>query len=167
MQKTNKDGYFPYTPSLPLLYGLKEALRLLMEEGLDNVYARHHYLASGVRAAVQEGWGLKLCAKEPKWESDTVSAIMVPDGFNGADVIKRAFSRYNLALGAGLSKVAGKLFRIGHLGDLNELMCLGAITGAEMAMRDVGIKVVPGSGAAAAEEYYRTHGEQQMKQAAE
>jgi alanine-glyoxylate transaminase/serine-glyoxylate transaminase/serine-pyruvate transaminase len=167
MQKANKDGYFPYTPALPMLYGLKEALRLLLDEGLENVYARHHFLASGVRAAVQEGWGLKLCAQDPKWESDTVSAIMVPEGFNGADVIKRAFTRYNLALGAGLSKVAGKLFRIGHLGDLNELMCLGAITGAEMAMRDIGIKVQPGSGAAAAEEYYRTHGEQQMKQAAE
>jgi alanine-glyoxylate transaminase/serine-glyoxylate transaminase/serine-pyruvate transaminase len=167
MQKTNKDGYFPYTPALPMLYGLKEALRLLFEEGLENVYTRHHFLASGVRAAVQQGWGLKLCAKEAKWESDTVSAIMVPEGFNGADVIKRAFNRYNLALGAGLSKVAGKLFRIGHLGDLNELMCLGAITGAEMAMRDIGIKVEPGSGAAAAEEYYRTHGEAQMQKAAE
>ncbi len=125
-------------------------------KGLDNVIARHHYLASGVRAAVLDGWKLKLCAKEPKWYSDTVSAVMVPEGFNGADVIKRAYFRYNLALGAGLSKVAGKLFRIGHLGDLNELMCLGAITGAEMAMRDIGIKVEPGSGAAAAEEYYRT-----------
>jgi alanine-glyoxylate transaminase/serine-glyoxylate transaminase/serine-pyruvate transaminase len=156
MQKANKDGYFPYTPSLPLLYGLREALAILFEEGLDNVFARHRYLAGGVRAAVLEGWKLKLCAQSPHWYSDTVSAIMVPEGINGAAVISRAYKRYNLALGAGLSQVAGKLFRIGHLGDLNELMCLAAITGSEMAMRDVGIKVEPGSGAAAAEEFYRS-----------
>jgi alanine-glyoxylate transaminase/serine-glyoxylate transaminase/serine-pyruvate transaminase len=155
MIKSNKDGYFPYTPSLPLLYGLRESLTILLDEGLDDVAARHRYLADGVRAAVLDGWGLKLCAKEPKWYSDTVSAILVPEGFSGAEVISRAFKRYNLSLGAGLSEVAGKLFRIGHLGDLNELMCLGAITGAEMAMRDIGIDVKPGSGAAAAEEHYR------------
>ena len=167
MMKSNKDGYFPYTPSLPMLYGLREALAVLFEEGLENVFARHHYLASGVRAAVLDGWGLRLCAREPKWYSDTVSAILVPDGFNGGDVIKHAFKRYNLALGAGLSEVAGKLFRIGHLGDLNELMCLGAITGAEMAMRDIGIDVKPGSGAAAAEEYYRKAYVQSVAKAAE
>ena len=111
-----------------LLYGLRESLAILQEEGLENVFARHRHLASGARAAV-EAWGLKLCAKEPKWHSDTVTAIMVPQGFNGADVIDRAYRRYNLALGAGLSQVAGKLFRIGHLGDLNELMLLGAIAG--------------------------------------
>lgn len=155
MQRSNKDGYFPYTPSLPLLHGLREALAMLEEEGLDNVIARHRLLAGGVRAAALEGWGLQLCAREPKWYSDTVTAVMVPEGVNSGDVIRRAFERYNLALGAGLSQVAGKLFRIGHLGDLNELMCLGAITGAEMAMRDVGIAVRPGSGAAAAEEHYR------------
>ena len=165
MQKANKDGYFPYTPSLPLLYGLREALLMLEEEGLENVFARHRHLAAGVRAAVKDGWGLKLCAKETKWESDTVSAVMVPEGFNGADVIKRAYFRYNLALGAGLSQMAGKLFRIGHLGDLNELMCLAAIAGSEMAMRDLGIKVEPGSGVAAAEEYYRANGEQPAKPA--
>ena len=147
-------GYFPYTPALPLLHGLREALAMLREEGLDNVFARHHRLANGARAAVK-AWGLKLCAKEPKWHSDTVTAIMVPPGFNGADVIDRAYRRYNLALGAGLSQVAGKLFRIGHLGDLNELMLLGAIAGAEMAMRDVGIKVELGSGVAAAQAAYR------------
>jgi alanine-glyoxylate transaminase/serine-glyoxylate transaminase/serine-pyruvate transaminase len=81
---------------------------------------------------------------------------MVPPGFNGAEVIDIAYRRYNLALGAGLARMAGKLFRIGHLGDLNELMLLGAIAGSEMAMRDVGIKVTPGSGVAAAEEYWRT-----------
>lgn len=167
--RANKDGYFPYTPSIPMLYGLRESLTMLLdEEGLDNVIARHTYLAGGVRAAVLDGWKLKLCAQEPKWYSDTVSAIMVPDGFSGADVIKRAFLRYNLATGAGLAKMAGKLFRIGHLGDLNELMCLAAITGAEMAMRDVGIKVEAGSGAAAAEEFYRANSlEKTLQKAAE
>ena len=110
-----------------------------------------------MRAAIFEGWKLKLCATAPKWYSDTVSAIMLPEGINGAEIIARAFKRYNLALGAGLSKVAGKLFRIGHLGDLNELMLLGAITGAEMAMLDAGVKVEPGSGAAAAQNYWRSH----------
>jgi alanine-glyoxylate transaminase/serine-glyoxylate transaminase/serine-pyruvate transaminase len=157
MIASNATGYFPYTPSLPMLYGLRESLAILAEEGLENVFQRHSYLAGGVRAAVFEGWNLKLCATAPKWHSDTVSAIMVPDGINGADVIARAFKRYNLALGAGLSKVAGKLFRIGHLGDLNELMLLGAIAGAEMAMLDVGVKIEPGSGVAAAQSYWRKH----------
>ena len=157
MIKHNPGGYFPYTPPLPMLYGLRESLNLIEEEGLDNIIARHHYLAEGVRAAATEGWGLKLCANDPKWYSDTVSAIMVPEGIDGAHIIDVAFRRYNLALGAGLSKVAGKLFRIGHLGDLNELMLMGAIAGAEMAMQDVGVKVQPGSGVAAASSYWRAN----------
>ncbi len=157
MIATNPSGYFPYTPALPMLYGLREALDIIFEEGLDNIFARHNYFAEGVRAAVTKGWELELCAKAPKWHSDTVSAIMVPEGINGAHVIDVAFRRYNLALGAGLSKVAGKLFRIGHLGDLNELMLMGAIAGAEMAMLDVGVKVTPGSGVAAASNYWRSN----------
>jgi alanine-glyoxylate transaminase/serine-glyoxylate transaminase/serine-pyruvate transaminase len=164
MVTANATGYFPYTPALPMLYGLREALHILLdEEGLENVFARHRYLASGVRAAVQEGWKLKLCAKEPKWQSDTVSAIVVPEGINGAHVIDVAFRRYNLALGAGLSKIAGKVFRIGHLGDLNELMLLGALGGAEMAMLDVGIKIEPGSGVGAAQKFWRSHDTIQKK----
>jgi alanine-glyoxylate transaminase / serine-glyoxylate transaminase / serine-pyruvate transaminase len=157
MIKANASGYFPYTPALPMLYGLRESLNIIFEEGLEDIFFRHHYLAEGVRAAITEGWRLKLCAREPKWYSDTVSAVVVPEGINGAHVIDVAFRRYNLALGAGLSKVAGKVFRIGHLGDLNELMLLGAIGGAEMAMLDVGIKVTPGSGVAAASGYWRSH----------
>ncbi len=157
MLKANATGYFPYTPALPMLYGLRETLNIIEEEGLENIFHRHHYLAEGVRAAITEGWELKLCAKEPKWYSDTVSAIMVPAGIDAAQVIDVAFRRYNLALGAGLSKVAGKVFRIGHLGDLNELMLMGAIAGAEMAMLDVGIEVNPGSGVAAAANYWRAH----------
>jgi alanine-glyoxylate transaminase/serine-glyoxylate transaminase/serine-pyruvate transaminase len=157
MVNANATEYFPYTPSVPMLYGLKESLAMIAEEGLENIFARHTYLARGVRAAVLEGWHLRLCATEPKWYSDTVSAIMVPEGINGAEVISRAFKRYNLALGAGLAKVAGKLFRIGHLGDLNELMLLGAIAGAELAMLDVGVKIEPGSGVAAAQKFWRNN----------
>jgi len=156
MLNSNATGYFPYTPALSLLYGLRESLTMLEEEGLDNVVRRHSYLAGGVRAAVQEGWELQLCARAPEWYSDTVSAIMVPEGVNGADVIGRAYRRYNLSLGAGLSKMAGKLFRIGHLGDMNEVHLMAAIAGAEMAMLDCGIRVKPGSGVAAASDYWRT-----------
>jgi alanine-glyoxylate transaminase/serine-glyoxylate transaminase/serine-pyruvate transaminase len=154
MRKANATGYFPYTPALSLLYGLRESLAMIFEEGLDNILARHHRLAEGTRAAVK-AWGLELCAREPRWYSDTVSAVMVPAGINAAEVIDIAYRRYDLALGAGLARMAGKLFRIGHLGDLNELMLLGGLSGAEMAMRDAGIKVTPGSGVAAAEEYWR------------
>jgi alanine-glyoxylate transaminase/serine-glyoxylate transaminase/serine-pyruvate transaminase len=157
MVKSNATGYFPYTPTIPMLCGLRESLAMLAEEGLENVFHRHHYLAGGMRAAVLQGWKLKLCATAPHWYSDTVSAIMVPEGVNAAALIGHAFKRYNLSLGAGLSKVAGMLFRIGHLGDLNELMLLGAIAGAEMTMVDVGMKVEPGSGIAAAQNYWRTH----------
>ncbi len=157
MIRANATGYFPYTPSIPMLYGLRESLAIISEEGLDKIFARHQRLAEGVRAAVRAwGAGLKLCAKAPKWYSNTVSAIMTPEGTNAADVIDVAFRRYDLALGAGLARMAGKLFRIGHLGDLNELMLLGAIAGVEMALRDVGIQVTPGAGVAAAAEHYRS-----------
>lgn len=154
MAKANATGYFPYTPSLPLLYGLRESVHMLLEEGLDNVHARHHRLAEGVRRAVH-AWGLRLCATRPEWHSDTVTAIMTPEGVDAAEIIELAYRRYNLSLGAGLARVGGKLFRIGHLGDLNELMVLGALAGAEMAMQDAGMAITPGSGVAAAGDYYR------------
>ena len=149
----NKDGFFPYTPSIPLLYGLKKSLELLLDEGLTNVFNRHSRLSSGVRAAIKN-WGLKLCAKEPKWYSDTVTGIVVPPQHDARKVIDIAYRRYNLSLGAGLSQLAGKIFRVGHLGDHNEISTLIAIAGAEMAMRDAGLKIKPGSGVAAAEEYF-------------
>jgi alanine-glyoxylate transaminase / serine-glyoxylate transaminase / serine-pyruvate transaminase len=154
MVRTNKDGYFPYTPATTLLRGLRASIDSLLGEGLENVFARHHRLAEGVRRGVA-AWGLSLCAKEPKWYSDTVSAVVVPKNFNGADVIKVAYYRYRMSLGAGLAKVAGRVFRIGHLGHVNEIMVLQALAGCEMAMRDVGIPVEAGSGVATAEEYFR------------
>ena len=155
MLTSNATGYFPYTPALSLLYGLRESLTMLEEEGLDAVVQRHAYLAGGVRAAVKHGWELNLCAKEHKWYSDTVSAVVVPDGVNGAEIIARAYKRYNLSLGAGLSRLAGRVFRIGHLGDMNEVHLMAAIAGAEMAMLDCGVAVEPGSGVAAASNYWR------------
>ena len=155
MIKTNKDGWFPYTPAATLLHGLRESINMLMEEGLDNVAARHNRYGTAVRTAV-DAWGLRSCALDPKWNSDTVTAVMVPEGSDSNAVIKAAYENYNLSLGLGLNVMAGKLFRIGHLGNLDELMILSALSGAEMAMRDAGIEVTPGSGVGAAQEYLRT-----------
>ncbi|MBX9587940.1 MAG: aminotransferase class V-fold PLP-dependent enzyme [Hyphomonadaceae bacterium] len=154
MIRTNKDGFFPYTPATTLMRGLRASLDMLLGEGLDNVFARHHRLAEGARLAVA-AWGLTLCAKESKWHSDTVTAVCVPKGFNSDDVVKIAYHRYRMSLGVGLSKVAGRVFRIGHIGNVNELMILQALAGSEMAMRDVGIPVAAGSGVAAAQEHFR------------
>ena len=139
----NANGYFPYTPSVPLLYGLKEALAILFEEGLDQVYKRHHHLGEGVRAAVA-AWGLKTCAKEPKWNSDTVTAIVVPEGFDAAKVIETAYKRYNLALGAGdlggvhlgVDHVIGQhLLQLGRIGRLHQAIQLAGRQGRSAAAR--------------------------------
>ncbi|RED44254.1 aminotransferase class V-fold PLP-dependent enzyme [Aestuariispira insulae] len=167
MIKTNAQGYFPYTPATTLLRGLRASVDTLLGEGLDNVFARHNRMAEGVRRAVTEGWGLDLCAKEPKWYSDTVSAICVPEGFDSAEVVRHAYYEYNISLGVGLSKVAGKVFRIGHLGSLNETMLLGVLGGVEMTLRDLGIPVEAGSGVAQAVDYYRTTRGQALAAAAE
>ncbi|MEX2553879.1 MAG: aminotransferase class V-fold PLP-dependent enzyme [Actinomycetota bacterium] len=153
MLNANSAGFFPYTPALSLLFGLRESIDCLLEEGLENVFDRHHRLAEGVRAAV-DAWGLQTCSKRLESSSDSITAVMVPAGVDGAEVVEVAFRRYNLALGAGLARLAGKLFRIGHMGALNELMLLGAIGGAEMAMKDVGIDIDLGSGVVAAQECY-------------
>eukprot|EP01037_Dinobryon_pediforme_P024302 gene24302-26053_t len=153
MMRTNKDGYFPYTPATVLLRGLRASLDLIFEEGLENVFARHHHVASGVRKAVA-AWGFNLVAKEAKWHSDTVSAIYTPAGVDAVQVIRRAYDRYQVSFGSGLNKLSGKVFRIGHLGATNELMLLGAVAAAEMALVDCGAKIEFGSGVAAAQAYY-------------
>lgn len=152
--KTNDLGFFPYTPPMNLLRGLRVALDMLLEEGLDNVFARHNRMANAVRAAVA-AWGMEPIAKEEKWYSDTVTAVKVPEGFDGNEVVRHAYKHYNLALSISLAKIAGQAFRIGHLGDLNELMILTPINGAEMAMKDLGYPIELGSGVAAAQEYLR------------
>lgn len=154
MRANNAQGYFPSTPALSLLYGLDEALTMLLEEGMDQVAARHKRLATGVRAAVH-AWGLRQCAKRPEIASDSLTAVMVPDGHDARKVIDLAFSRYDIALGSGLSEVAGKVFRIGHLGDMNALTLAGALAGVEMALVDAGIPVTLGSGVGAALQCWR------------
>jgi alanine-glyoxylate transaminase/serine-glyoxylate transaminase/serine-pyruvate transaminase len=154
MLRMNDGGWFPYTPAMTLIHGLREAVNMLLEEGLENVYARHRRFGEAVRRAVA-AWGLALCAREPAWYSDTVSAICVPTGYDSAQVVAHAYRRYNLSLGGGLGDVAGKVFRIGHLGDLNELMIVSAIAGTEMVLRDCGMPVAAGAGVAAAQEYLR------------
>ncbi|KAG6481119.1 hypothetical protein ZIOFF_053508 [Zingiber officinale] len=144
--------YWPYTPSIQLLYGLRAALDLIFEEGLDNVISRHTRLGKATRLAV-EAWGLKNCTQKEEWFSNTVTAVLVPSYINSADIVKRAWERYNLSLGLGLNKVAGKVFRIGHLGNLNELQLLGCLSGVEMVLKDVGYPVKLGSGVGAAATY--------------
>ena len=160
--KTNGLGYFPYTPPMNLLRGLREAVNILMEEGLENVFVRHNRMANAVRAAVS-AWGMSPIAKEERWYSDTVTAVKVPEGFDGNEVVRHAYNYYNLALSISLAKIAGQAFRIGHLGDMNELMILTPITGAEMAMKDLKYPIELGSGVAAAQEYLRSTAKPKIK----
>ncbi|MDQ3825829.1 MAG: aminotransferase class V-fold PLP-dependent enzyme [Actinomycetota bacterium] len=161
MVKTNDAGYFPYTPSTPMLHGLRASLDLLFAEGLPQVFTRHHRLAEGVRRGI-DALGLSLCALHPKWYSDTVTAIRTPEGVDATEVCRIGYHRYRTSFGGGLTKVAGKVFRIGHLGDLNEVMCLAALASAEMSLADAGAKVELGAGVAAAQNYYRTALEAEM-----
>ena len=151
---TNPSGGTPYTPILPLLYGLKASLTMLQEEGIENTWKRHAKLAEGTRKAVK-AWGLELLCKEPRWYSDSLTVVETPSGIDSNLVTKNAFARYNLSLGTGLSKVNGKIFRIGHLGNMDEIMCLSSLAGTEMALLDSGIKITPGSGVGAAVEYFQ------------
>jgi alanine-glyoxylate transaminase/serine-glyoxylate transaminase/serine-pyruvate transaminase len=154
MAATTAKGGYPYTPSVGMLNGLNEACKLLLEEGLDTVFDRHARIAQGVRAAIH-GWGLKLCAKRPDLYSNTVSAICTPDGFNAGRIVSHAEQAYGMSFGAGLGDVAGKVFRIGHLGSLTDAMTLSGIATAEMVMADLGLDIKMGSGVVAAQEVYR------------
>ena len=154
MAKGYANNAYPYTPAVGLLNGLKLATEMLLEEGLENVFARHNRIANGVRAAV-DAWGLKLCAQSPDLYSDSVSAILTPDGFNATDIVTHASDVYGVAFGVGLGEVAGKVFRIGHLGSLTDVMALSGIATAEMCMVDLGLDIQLGSGVAAAQEVYR------------
>lgn len=146
---------FPYTPPVGLINGLKDACTMLLDEGLENVFDRHTRIAAGVRAAVAE-WNMPLCAKRPELYSNTVSAIVTPDGFDASRIVTHASETYGVAFGGGLGEVAGKVFRIGHLGSLTDVMALSGIATAEMAMADLGLPITLGSGVAAAQNVYRT-----------
>jgi len=153
-QKGYAAGGYPYTPPVGLISGLAHAITMLEGEGLDAVYARHARLAEGVRHAVR-AWGLELCAASPGLYSDTVTAVMAPKGFDGTAVVQLAAQKYGVAFGVGLGDVAGKLFRIGHLGMLSDVMMLSGLATAEMVMADLGWPVALGSGVAAAQEHFR------------
>ena len=153
MLTLNETGYFPYTPPTQLFHGLRKSLDRIFAEGLDTVIARHHRLAEGVRRGVH-AWGFSLCAEHESLQSNTVSAIKVPEGVDAREVIKIGYARYNASFGSGLARLSGKVFRIGHLGDLNEGMCLTALSIAEMALVEAGAKIDFGSGVGAAQGWY-------------
>ncbi|MFP1643258.1 L-aspartate--glyoxylate aminotransferase BhcA [Pontitalea aquivivens] len=165
MARGYANNAYPYTPAVGLLNGLNTACGMLLTEGLENVFARHHRIAEGVRAAVA-AWGLKLCAASPSVHSDTVSAIRTPEGFNATSIVSHAASKYGVAFGVGLGEVAGKVFRIGHLGSLTDVMTLSGLATAEMCMVDLGLDIRLGSGVAAAQDYYRGHPAAARKNAA-
>lgn len=156
MKKANDAGLFPYTPPTGLIYGLKESIKMLNQEGLENVFKRHYRLAQGVRLAA-EAWGLRLCANDPSLYSDSVSAICVPEGFDSTELVSHAYDKYSVSFGIGLGEVNGKVFRIGHLGQLTDVMVLAGLATAEMAMMDLGYSIELGSGVAAAQDYYRNN----------
>jgi alanine-glyoxylate transaminase/serine-glyoxylate transaminase/serine-pyruvate transaminase len=138
MLKPNANGFFPYTPATNLLYGLREAIAMLLEEGLENVFARHKRLAAATRAAVTH-WGLEVLCQNPAEYSPVLTAVLMPPGHDADQFRKVVLERCNMSLGSGLGKVAGKVFRIGHLGECNELTLLGALTGVEMGLSVAGI----------------------------
>lgn len=165
MQKGYDANAFPYTPPVGLMNGLKLSLGMILDEGIENVFARHTRIAEGVRAAVS-AWGLELCAASPDDYSDTVSAIRTPEGFNATDIVTHAANVYGVAFGVGLGEVAGRVFRIGHLGSLTDVMMLSGLGAAEMCMVDLGLKIELGSGVAAAQEHYRSNPASSLKSAA-
>jgi alanine-glyoxylate transaminase/serine-glyoxylate transaminase/serine-pyruvate transaminase len=140
MLASGKSGYFPYTPATNLLYGLREALGMLREEGLDKVFARHARHAEATRCAVR-AWGLEVLATNPAEFSGSLTAVLVPAGVNADQVRKVILEHFDMSLGTGLGKLAGKVFRIGHLGYFNDLMLIGTLAGCEMGLELAGVPV--------------------------
>ena len=143
MLENNKNGFFPYTPATNLLYGLNEALNILLEEGLENVFKRHNKLAEASRRAVR-AWGLEILCKNKEEYSSSLTAALVPEGYDADDLRKIILDNYDMSLGTGLTKLKGKIFRIGHLGDFNELMLAGTLAGIEMGLKKSKIPFKPG-----------------------
>jgi alanine-glyoxylate transaminase/serine-glyoxylate transaminase/serine-pyruvate transaminase len=155
MAQMTHQGGFPYTPPMQLLAGLQHSVDLLLTEGLDAVFSRHFKMGEGVRQAAA-AWNLDLCCEDLQYASDTVTTIMVPEGFNADRLVEHAYTRYGMSFGIGLGKLAGQAFRIGHLGMLSESQVLSGLAVIEMAMRDLDYPIVSGSGVAAAQEWYRS-----------
>ena len=150
MLSTNKNGFFPYTPGTNLLYGLRESLQMLHEEGLDNVFARHRRHGEATRRAVQS-WGLEVLCLNPSEYSSSSTSVLLPAGNNADEFRKLVLEQFNMSLGNGLARLAGKVFRIGHLGDFNDLMLAGTLSGVEMALELAGVPHQKGGVAAALE----------------
>ena len=148
MLKPNANGFFPYTPATNLLFGLREGINMLLEEGLDQVFARHERLAAATRAAVR-GWGLEILCQEPSEYSPVLTAVLMPTGHDADHFRKVVLDAYNMSLGAGLTKLAGRVFRIGHLGECNELVLIAALGGVEMGLSAAGVPHRAGGVAAA------------------
>ncbi len=165
MAASYENSLYPFTPAVGLLNGLKHSTQMLLAEGLENVFARHARIAGGVRAAIA-AWGMDLCARSPELYSDTVSAVVTPEGFNSLDLVTHALEKYGVAYGIGMGEVAGKVFRIGHLGSMTDVMALSGIATAEMCMADLGLNVPLGSGVAAAQDFYRTRTTDSLREAA-
>jgi alanine-glyoxylate transaminase/serine-glyoxylate transaminase/serine-pyruvate transaminase len=138
MLSANSGGFFPYTPATNLLYGLREALHMLQEEGLDKVLERHARHASATRSAVR-AWGLEILCQQPQAYSNSLTAVVLPDGHNADELRNIILERFDMSLGTGLGKLAGKVFRIGHLGHFNDLMLAGTLSGVEMGLSLAGI----------------------------
>jgi alanine-glyoxylate transaminase / serine-glyoxylate transaminase / serine-pyruvate transaminase len=138
MLKANRGGFFPYTPATNLLYGLQEALHMLHEEGLPNVFQRHERHAEATRAAVR-AWGLEIVCEEPMEYSSSLTAVFMPDGYDADRLREIILEHFDMSLGSGLSKLAGKVFRIGHLGSFNDLMLAGTLSGVEMGLQLAGV----------------------------
>jgi len=143
MLKANPAGFFPYTPATNLLYGLREAIVMLHEEGLENVFARHRRHAAATRAAA-EAWGLEVLALDPREYSSSLTAVLMPEGHDADHFRNLALARYDLSLGTGLGRLKGKIFRIGHLGDFNDLMLMGTLAGVEMGLHAAEVPYRPG-----------------------
>lgn len=150
--EANKNGYWPYTPSTNLLYGLNEALDMLLDEGIEHVLARHQRWAAGVRAAV-EAWGLEIQCQDPSVYSPVLTGVVMPEGVDADAVRKIIYERFDLSLGMGLGKAKGKMFRIGHLGDCNDLTLIATLGGCEAGMKLSGVSL-KGSGVTAALDYF-------------
>jgi len=146
----NKTGFFPYTPATNLLYGLREALKMMEEEGRENAFRRHARLAAATRAAVK-AWGLEILCRCPEEYSNVLTTIMLPEGHDADAFRKLVLDRFNMSLGAGLGRLKGRAFRIGHLGDFNELMLGGTLCGVEMGLKLAGVPFSPGGVDAAME----------------
>ncbi len=161
----NKTGYWPYTPNTNLLYALHESCEMLLGQGLDAVFARHQRWGEGVRAAVR-AWGLPIQCADPAVHSPVLTGVLMPEGVDADAVRKIVYDRFDCSLGAGLGKNKGRMFRIGHLGDCNDLTLLGALSGCEMGLKLAGVKLA-GSGVQAAMDYFGSHAPAQvLRQAA-